>query len=166
MVANATPVLIKKGHPLDSGKTLSDGFRLFGDGKTFEGFFAGSTAGIIISVLEAFLATKRIETLVIDSSLSIGALLGDLAGAFIKRRLGFPRGSPSPLLDQLDFVLGGYFLSSLISVFLNGNFEVFGDLLPASLQLQIVTTSLYIIPIIHLLTNRIAYRLKLKGFPW
>src|SRR3972149_4153462 len=46
--------------------------------------------------------------------LALGALLGDLAGAFVKRRMGKPRGAKAPGLDQYDFVAVGLLLSLLV----------------------------------------------------
>ena len=45
-VANGSPVVFSKiygpGHPIDMGIVFSDGKRLLGDGKTFEGFITGT----------------------------------------------------------------------------------------------------------------------------
>src|SRR3989304_2421031 len=44
--------------------------------------------------------------LLASAALAIGALLGDLWGAFVKRRLHRPRGAKTTGLDQYDFVIG------------------------------------------------------------
>lgn len=165
MVANAAPVFVRKGHPIDFGKSLGDKNRLFGDGKTVEGFIVGVLSGSVIGALEQF-EHPTLAGFELVISLSFGALIGDLVGAFIKRRLKIERGAPAPLLDQLDFVLGAYFISSSVNYFSNGTLLIFGVSLPAYLQLEIVLTSLYLIPIIHLLTNTAAHYLKLKPNPW
>lgn len=165
MVANAAPVFVSRGHPIDRGRSLRDGNRVFGDGKTVEGFLVGLLAGTAISLVE-HLFGAGLHQLLIGVMLSFGALLGDLVGAFIKRRLGIPRGHPAPLLDQLDFVLGAYFMSGLFNYATQKSFVVFGNSVSPSLQLQIVLVSLYIIPILHLLTNMGAYFLHLKNRPW
>ncbi|MEM0272519.1 MAG: CDP-2,3-bis-(O-geranylgeranyl)-sn-glycerol synthase [Thermoprotei archaeon] len=165
MVANGAPVLVKRGHPIDHGVNLRDGKRIFGDGKTVEGFLFGVFSGTVISYGE-YVFNRHLSQLLIGVSLSIGALIGDLVGAFIKRRLGLPRGHPAPLLDQLDFVLGAYFVSGAFNYIVGNNFTVFGDMIPPLLQLQIVITSLYIIPLIHLAANIGAYILRLKQTPW
>lgn len=141
-VANSMPVLFKGSRPIDFGKNFVDGRRIFGDGKTFEGFisglFSGSLLGAVVGYpLHAFL-------------LSLGALIGDLVGAFIKRRMGMPRGHPAPILDQLDFILGALVLVSIIY--------------PVSLE-QVIFLVL-VTPPIHLFANFLAYQLKLKSHPW
>lgn len=165
MAANGAPVLIGEGHPIDHGISLRDGKRIFGDGKTIEGFLFGTFSGIMVSIIEYFISGV-IYQLFIGTVLSVGALLGDLVGAFIKRRLGMPRGHPAPLLDQLDFVLGAYFVSCVFNYALQRDFIVFGNLISPTLQLQIILVSLYLIPLIHLLTNIGAYLLHLKKTPW
>lgn len=82
--------------------------------------------------------------------LSLGALTGDLAGSFIKRRLNISRGYPAPGLDQLDFITGAIILSSIIYI-------------P---PLEIVITTILVTPAIHLLANIAGYMLKLKREPW
>lgn len=165
MVANGAPVFIKDGHPIDRGSVFLDGKRVFGDGKTVEGFLFGVFAGCLVAFFE-YLASRILYQLSIGMVLSVGALLGDLTGAFIKRRLGLPRGHPAPLLDQLDFVLGAYFLCGVFNYAGKKGFVVFGDLIPLGLQLQMVLVSLYFIPLLHLLTNIGAYLLGLKKTPW
>src|SRR5579875_109087 len=165
MVANGAPVLIRRGHPIDHGLNLHDGKRIFGDGKTIEGFLFGVFGGTLISFGE-YTFNSTLSQLLIGILLSVGALVGDLVGAFIKRRLGLPRGYPAPLLDQLDFVLGAYFVSGVFNYVAQHDFPVFGDLVSPTIQLQIVLTSLYIIPLLHLATNIGAYFLHLKQTPW
>jgi len=85
----------------------------------------------------------------------LGALLGDLSGAFIKRRLNIAPGGLLPIVDQIDFVTGALVLSlplTLISW--------------TGLSWQTAITVLLITPPIHLFTNFLAYRLKLKKHPW
>ena len=142
-VANATPVIVKGKHPIDSGKNFIDGKRIFGDGKTFEGFISGILAGIASGIIVG-------HVIQLSLTLSLGALLGDLLGAFIKRRLGLRRGAPAPGLDQLDFIVGALALSSVIYI-------------PS---VDIIATILLVTPPLHVLTNRLAYMLKLKDTPW
>ncbi len=165
MTANAAPVFIKKGHPIDCGKRLRDKRRLFGDGKSFEGFALGVAVGVATTLIE-LVGVPGSQRFVTGLTFSIGALLGDLCGAFVKRRAGFERGQPAPLLDQLDFVLGAYLLAIVVNYGIGEGASVFGNGIPVGEQLTIVLTSLYIIPIIHLLTNAGAYKLKLKTNPW
>lgn len=166
MVANASPVLSKGSHPIDHGRLYRDGNRLFGDGKTYEGLVTGLIAGSSVAVIESTFTSYPIEWAITGSFMAAGALLGDLFGAFIKRRLGMKRGAPAPLLDQLDFVLGAYLFGIMINFVLTGQASVFGDTLDPALQLRIVETSLYLIPALHVATNVGAYVLGLKDHPW
>ena len=84
--------------------------------------------------------------------LSLGALFGDLAGAFLKRRLGIAPGNLLPIVDQVDFVVGALIFSLLLS--------------PSMLTWELALTVLLITPPIHLLTNFAAYKLGLKSNPW
>jgi CDP-2,3-bis-(O-geranylgeranyl)-sn-glycerol synthase len=82
--------------------------------------------------------------------LALGALVGDMLGAFIKRRMNIPRGASAPVLDQLDFVVGALlFLAPFYPI--------------SWAQVLIV---ILVTPPIHLFTNYLAYRLKLKPNPW
>lgn len=83
--------------------------------------------------------------------LSLGALVGDLVGAFIKRRLNIPPGGLLPIVDQVDFIVGAIVFSLPFSVVHSW---------------QLILTVLVLTPPIHLLTNYAAYRLKLKSNPW
>jgi len=140
--ANATPTILGGGKPVDFKRNFIDGRRLFGDNKTIRGFVSGVFAGTVVGILQG-------EPLR-GALLSLGALIGDLGGAFVKRRFGLDPGAPLPLLDQLDFVAGALILS-----------VNFFPIDVTSMILIIVLT-----PFIHFLTNTIAYALKLKSRPW
>ncbi len=154
-VANAAPVVVAKVwrlrgalHPLDGGVVLWDRRRLFGENKTVEGFAGGLAGGTLASVL---LNVLGLHTVAEGFVLSLGALLGDLLGAFVKRRLGLAPGAPAPLLDQLDFVFGSIALRTLI----------FGYVEWVRVAMIIAIT-----PFLHLATNAVAYLLHLKKHPW
>ena len=90
--ANASPVLLGGGVPIDLGKKFSDGRRIFGDGKTIRGFVGGVSAGIILSAIVSILFPLEIFggfklQFFSGCLLSLGTLVGDLIGSFIKRRL-------------------------------------------------------------------------------
>ncbi len=141
-IANSAPVLARGRHPMDFGKSMGDGRRVLGDGKTFEGFLAGLSLGTLAG---AFFGYPLHSFL-----LALGALSGDLIGAFVKRRVGIERGQPAPLLDQLDFVAGAL-------LFLYPVYQV---------TIEQVIFIAAVTPPIHLATNYIAYRLGLKKYPW
>lgn len=142
-VANATPVVVRGKRPIDFGRNFIDGRRIFGDGKTFEGFVIGVIAGTLVGLVLK-------HPLGLCLALSSGALIGDLVGAFVKRRLGLSRGRPAPGLDQLDFVVGALLLSSLVT----------------EVSPMVATIILLITPPTHVATNRFAYMLKIKDTPW
>jgi len=143
--ANGAPVLFGGGRPVDFGRFLRDGERIFGDHKTFRGVAGGLTVGFIVGVLESLLTSTQLIPLAVLAS--IGALLGDLAGAFIKRRLRIRPGRPLPGVDQLDFVIGAVLLVSILS----------------PLPLATIVILICLTPPIHLLTNVGAYLLGLKS---
>jgi len=61
----------------------------------------------ILALLWPTLLFGNPETLFLSGVLlSIGALVGDAAGSFIKRRLNISPGKHCMLLDQVDFVVG------------------------------------------------------------
>ncbi len=145
--ANAAPVLAGGGPPMDFGKNFFDGKRVFGMNKTFRGFFFGLAIGMLVGAVETLVFGYPVIFGLVSS---LGALLGDLVGAFLKRRLDIAPGGLLPIVDQIDFVVGAL----LFSVFLG---MVFWEL---AIAVLIIT------PPIHLFTNYMAYRLKLKSNPW
>jgi CDP-2,3-bis-(O-geranylgeranyl)-sn-glycerol synthase len=148
-VANAAPVLAGGGRPLDCGKSFLDGRPVFGKNKTIRGFFFGFVMGTVAGVAESFVFGYPLS---FGFILSLGALLGDLSGAFLKRRLDLAPGELLPVVDQVDFVVGALVFS-----------------LPISLQWlswELTLAVLMITPPLHLLTNFGAYKLGLKRNPW
>jgi CDP-2,3-bis-(O-geranylgeranyl)-sn-glycerol synthase len=148
-VANSTPVLLGGGPPIDRGREFVDGRRIFGANKTVKGFTYGLLLGSAAGLAEAILFRNY---LLVPAGIlaSLGALLGDLFGAFLKRRLDIPPGHPLPVVDQLDFILGALVLiSPLLNVTMG-----------AVLILVIATVP------IHLLSNVVAYMLRLKKRLW
>jgi len=138
-IANSAPVLagkFLKKHNIIINK------KLFGEGKTWGGFLAGLFAGTVVGFLQG--------ALYLGFLLSIGALLGDMLGSFIKRRFSLPRGTPVPLLDQYDFLIIAIAFASFIQT-------------PALTQIIIL---LILTPLLHLSTNFLAFTLKLKKEWW
>ena len=148
-VANSTPVVLGGGAPIDRGREFVDGRPLLGTNKTVKGFAYGLLFGSVAALAEAILFRNYL--LVLAGILaSLGALLGDLFGAFLKRRLDILPGHPLPVVDQLDFILGALVLTSpLLNVTMG-----------AVLILVIATVP------IHLLSNAVAYMLRLKKRLW
>ncbi len=150
MTANAAPVFIRRGKPIDGGKKFIDGKRILGDGKTYEGFIVGLYFGLIVIAFYIILA-ENTSYIYWGVPSVLGALLGDMLGSFIKRRLSIPRGGKAFLLDQLDFFFG-----ATLGLIVGGVF----------VSLHIVLCGLFIILVLHIATNRIAYMLGLKDVPW
>jgi len=160
-LANAFPVIFGGGLPIDMGKKFLDGKPIFGSHKTVRGFIAGLIAGILISGVQtvALEYNKFVDfvlpfqfNMLIGSMIALGALVGDLIHSFIKRRIGLVEGSPLPVADQLDFVLGAFLFS-----------------LPVSVRPPYLVTFILVIlitPPLHLLTNFVAYLLGVKKTPW
>lgn len=148
--ANAIPVIVGGGHPIDFGKNFLDGRPIFGKNKTIKGFFSGLIVGTAVGLIEsAFFPGVPI---LLGLLLSLGALLGDLAGAFLKRRLGLNPGELLPVIDQVDFIIGALLFSTAFSLLV--------------LSWELVLAVLIITPPIHLLTNFVAYKFGLKNNPW
>ncbi len=147
-IANAMPVLFGGGQSLDLGKDFLDGERVFGVNKTLKGFLSGMIFGFTISILMELILMKGLILLGILAS--FGSLVGDLFGSFVKRRLKIPPGSPLPVIDQLDFIIGAL-------VFTYPIYHV---------SLFVIILIFLFTPPIHLLANAMAYILKLKKQFW
>jgi CDP-2,3-bis-(O-geranylgeranyl)-sn-glycerol synthase len=149
--ANAIPVIAGGGLPMDFGKNFLDGKPIFGKNKTFRGFFLGLAVGTAVGLAESAVFSKDYPVL-FGFLLSLGALFGDLAGAFLKRRLGISPGGLLPVVDQVDFIAGAIVFSLPLSL--------------NSFSWELAIMVLIITPPIHLLTNFAAYKLGLKSNPW
>ncbi|MHA1754710.1 MAG: CDP-2,3-bis-(O-geranylgeranyl)-sn-glycerol synthase [Candidatus Odinarchaeia archaeon] len=174
-VANGLAVVTGGSTPVDLGKNFVDGRRIFGEGKTIRGLIGGVIFGFMVGLIQFLISTpvndffqQLILTYDFNPSIGLnaelvllfnplrafllpfGALIGDLVGSFIKRRIGLARGKPAPLIDQLDFIL----FALLFSYFL------------APISWEYVVIILVFTPLIHLMANIIAYFLKLKKEPW
>ena len=145
--ANATPVLAGGGTAMDFGKNFVDGKRVFGTNKTFRGFFFGLAVGIAVGLVEWWIFGYPFLFSLLTP---LGALLGDLTAAFLKRRLGIAPGGLFPVVDQVDFVVGAIVFALPL----------------AMVYWELAVAALIITPPIHLLTNFCAYKLKLKKNPW
>ncbi len=145
--ANAAPVIFGGGKPLDYGRPFIDGKPIFGPHKTIRGLIAGILIGLIATLVLNLLISYDISIGVVTS---IGAMIGDIAESFFKRRFDLKPGYSLPLADQLDFVLGALTFSFMVSP-------------PTPLTVLLVTI---VTPPIHLLTNLLAYLFGLKKNPW
>src|SRR4030065_2275486 len=114
--ANAAPVLAGGGLPMDFGKNFVDAKRILGKNKTWRGFFFGWVIGILVGLAEGIVFGPVPYTLLFSGLTPLGALCGDLAGAFMKRRLGIAPGGLLPIIDQVDFVVGALLFSIPLAV--------------------------------------------------
>ncbi|MBD3405791.1 MAG: CDP-2,3-bis-(O-geranylgeranyl)-sn-glycerol synthase [Candidatus Lokiarchaeota archaeon] len=167
-IANATPVLLGGGPPIDGGRVLRDGHRILGDGKTIRGFVVGVIFGTLAGTAQSFVAplipdvlsefvliTSDMETVLfmtipIAVLMSIGALTGDLIGSFLKRRIDIKSGNPSPVMDQLGFIILALLFASPI-------------IQPAPIYVMILVSFTLAI---HWISNALGYLLGLKKHPW
>ena len=90
--------------------------RWFGDHKTIVGFVLGVLAGILASYVQSRIPWRPRSMdpsiwLPIGFAQGLGAMGGDAAKSFLKRRLGIPPGRAWIPADQLDFVVGALLLS-------------------------------------------------------
>jgi len=159
--ANGLCMFAKGKHPIDGGRTWR-GKPILGPGKTWEGLAFGSLVGMLVATFQMFMfpllpwgiSDVRLDILpmtpFIGLVIGLGAMLGDIAGSLVKRRLNIGRGKPAPLMDQLDFIAG---MLILLSFF-------------AAVKWEWVVILLVMTPVLHLIANRIAYMLKLKNVPY
>ena len=151
--ANGAPVIFGGGRSIDSGKLFIDGKPLFGSHKTIRGFIAGLAIGTFVGWLQEAIAPAAgfpKGSVLLGFMLSLGAMIGDLAGSFLKRRLSLDPGAPLPIIDQIDFALMALLMAALVK--------------PPTIVMTIIILVLTV-PI-HLLINMLAYLLGLKKTPW
>jgi CDP-2,3-bis-(O-geranylgeranyl)-sn-glycerol synthase len=122
-VPNNAAVLAGGGRPIDGGRTLG-GRRLLGDGKTWRGTAIGVLVGAALAVVLDLVVAAAEATSglplprfgpAVSVALPAGAMAGDIAASFVKRRLGRPRGAAFPIIDQLDFVVVSLPLTALLA---------------------------------------------------
>ncbi len=156
-LANAIPVLLGGGTAMDFGKKIFDGRRVFGDGKTIRGFFAGIFGGVaaggVISYfyLSPFFPNVKFQFIAF-ALMGAGTMVGDALGSFLKRRLGVEAGKPF-ILDQLMFLVVALLLAMPFA-----SQEAYGFV---PLAFLFVITY-----ILHSGSNLIANKLGWKKVPW
>lgn len=166
LVANPGAVVTGGYGHMDFGKSLKDGNRIFGDGKTISGYIGGIFIGTVVGMIIYFVlnyyslfpySLGDISLILIPFALSWGSLTGDLIGSFIKRRLNMKSGQKGNLLDMWPFVIFAFLFSFAITtkffIALYGNF--------IDIVLILVLT-----PLLHRGVNILAYRMKWKDVPW
>jgi len=168
-VANPAAVIFGGNMPMDFKKTFFNRGRILGDGKTWSGFIGGSLSGaaigyilMLIFIVTGWIGRYPYGTTIIAASItifamSLGSLVGDASGSFIKRRIGLKSGANALLLDQWPFVLVAFLFLFLLSreFFM----EYYGNIV-GTLTILIVT------PPLHRAVNIIGYKTKRKKVPW
>jgi CDP-2,3-bis-(O-geranylgeranyl)-sn-glycerol synthase len=161
-VPNPVAALSGGGTPVDFGRTLSDGKRMLGDGKTYRGLVCGVLAGIAVGLIQIAIVNHfewdflPVQTLTSITLLSIGALLGDMAKSLVKRRLGKERGEKWPIADQYDLVIGAFVLLLIFDP----------SWLFTYVTLPVLVIIIIITPILHRVVNIIGYVSGIKEVPW
>ncbi len=173
--------------PIDGGKRHSDGNRILGDGKTWNGLIGGSLTSGLLAILQVHLTCEKgfdsapfmdllyeIPTdswyyiggwagaaFVVGTLLGFTSLLGDITGSYIKRRRGLKRegdqSSKAPLLDTLPFAIFTFAGGLLL---LPGSVHSDTTLIPAMIGMLVLT------PLIHRLFNLMGYKLGWKDVPY
>lgn len=144
--------------PLDANKKFFDGQAVFGKGKTWSGTIGGIVLGVLLGTIawiiagptNPFFTSLPIAYPLFCLVVGVGAIVGDILGSFIKRRLLLPPGSASPVLDQLDFVAGAYIIATPFYQAL------------AEEVLFVCVFTLFT----HTASNYLAYKAGLKKVPW
>lgn len=168
---NSFAAVFGGGKPIDGGRTLKDGRRILGDGKTYRGLFSGIFFGVLAGSIQTWLNLRGFDVLGIEIpafgpdfpgafkvilALACGSLFGDMFKSFFKRRMGMKRGASLPLVDQLDFVVGAWIFTYLIAP----------EWFVSNFTPWIAGTVLLITPLIHLTTNIVGYLAGIKKEPW
>ena len=178
-LANTIAVLTGGKYPIDQGKLHSDGNRILGDGKTWSGLIGGTTGGIVVGYGLALMIARNkyhifgkdptynehflwgADYLTISSIfflLSFGALFGDMAASFYKRRQNLQRGDKFALLDMYDFIF-----MSLLLCFIFQRDWILSWILDGWVPLF---TILFLTPFLHRGVNIIGYKIGVKNEPW
>ncbi|MDR1405077.1 MAG: CDP-2,3-bis-(O-geranylgeranyl)-sn-glycerol synthase [Candidatus Methanoplasma sp.] len=170
MLPNSAAAAVGGGTKVDFGRSWR-GKRIFGDGKTWRGLFGGIFAGVAAGLIMIGAASiwdpgnywgfgPFWSNVGILFCLSSGAILGDLTGAFIKRRLGMERGQKAPVLDQYDFVFGAFLVTAVF--FPHWVYSTYAE----GWHLASLVFILVLMFAIHRGVNIIGYRLGFKKEPW
>lgn len=174
MVTGPFAVLFGGGRPIDGGRTDAKGRRLLGDGKTWSGLGWGILGGVAVGSAMVLIRANldpEVQARLTDftpfepSALSfvgpllamcLGAMVGDILFSYLKRRVGLRRGARAPLVDQLDFLVMSWFF--LLAFYPDWTLRTFTSWHAVAI--------LIIIPLLHVVTNLIAYKIGRKKEPW
>jgi CDP-2,3-bis-(O-geranylgeranyl)-sn-glycerol synthase len=160
-MANMAPIFVKNSFkflakPIDRGVKYH-GKPLFGKNKTWRGLIFGTLYGIGTAYLQYRFPNSLVlinydSWLIFGALMGFGAIFGDLIESYIKRRVGIKPGHRFVPWDQMDFTIGALLLSAYF--------------IPGDIRLKVVLTLLIISPLLHILTNHVAFYLKLRNEKW
>lgn len=154
--------------PIDGGKTLRDGKRLFGENKTWAGFFGMVLAGALAQFMWGFVCLQMPEMCFLYSrfdntplfNIAAGAAMGfayvlfELPNSFIKRRLDIPSGKTVGGIKGCVF----FFVDQVDSLF--GVAAVFSVLFPMPLWQYF--TYILLGAVTHIAVNALLYAAKIR----
>ena len=150
--ANMAPPFVKYWH----GWNQPISVRLFGSHKTVAGFAAGVVTSVIVAYAQArfgpavFLRWLTHDWLFVGLVSGLGAMGGDLAKSFFKRRRGIAPGKAWIPFDQLDFVMGALLLLAFV----------------VPLSLGDVALILVFTFIADVAVNHASFRVGIRDTPW
>lgn len=161
--ANMAPVITRRinlfNFPIDFGKQIGNK-PILGKNKTFRGLFFGIIFALFVAFMQSLLYNidffKFISFidynnwLLFGLLMGSGALSGDLAKSFFKRRLGLKPGATFVPFDQTDFVVGTL-------LFITPLFKLTWRVFLVTLALSFV---------LHIIVNHAAYYLKIRDEKW
>ena len=130
-----------------------------GQNKTLGAYYAGPVGGLVTVYLQRYLHCPTLEVFnyqredlwLVGLVLGMGAVFGDHAKSFVKRRVGLPPGTAWWPFDQLDFAIGGIVMS----------IPLIGWIGWERVLIIVIFTLL-----IHPIGNWAGYRLGLRKVPW
>ena len=166
-VANMTPVFVRNIHFLnvsvDFDKKWFDNKPIFGNHKTYRGFFFGILAAIAVAYIQSllfksssffaqisFFNYNETSFFIIGFLIGFGVLFGDLIKSFFKRRVNIKSGESFFPWDQLDLVIGALVFISFIQI-------------P---PLKMIIFYLIAGPLFHILFNHIGFWLGIREAKW
>lgn len=164
-LTNLIPSLTKEinflNTSVDFGKKFNN-FPIFGSHKTWRGVIFGTLIGMITAFFQgllyplpfikehSFFNYQEINIFLFGFLISFGAILGDLFFAFIKRRKNIAPGAPFIPFDQINFVLGAFFLLSFY----------------LKISLWIWLNILFLTFFLHIIFNHLGYWLGFQKNKW
>ena len=155
-IANMAPVLFKKlplfNYPIWEKK--------LGKNKTWRGLLAAVICGGLVFWLQKIAFLKGFTSwAIIDYAdfsvtfglmMGLGAIVGDAVKSYYKRKAEIKPGSPWPVFDQIDFVIGGLAFAGFFYV-------------P---QGEVLLVLLVVSPFLHIIFNHLGYFLGIRKVRW